>query len=132
MKEKPVKVTYVVETPPAPVEERLPLDPTQMKWNTQEGALILVALSFLGHAMSKGLKTDGHDKFMYATKCEALGLPVGTREFDLDHLEQVTKKIFHIYAKGQKPENVSKSVYELVFYPGFRGGYMYSDMGKQR
>ena len=130
--DKPAVLTIIEQRP---VPRELPLNPTQLKWKTPDGALILTALSFLGHLFTTSKdKIAGFDKFTYATKLEALGVPggqTGMRDFTQEHLDEVIKKVWHIYSKGGKPEKVSQSVYNLIFYPGFRGGFAYPDYGNQ-
>ena len=139
---KKVKITKPVDkeivlrvVEPRPVPREMPLNPVQLKWKTPDGALILTALSFLGHLFSSSKdRIAGFDKFTYATKLEALGVPggqSGMRDFTQEHLDEVIKKVWHIYSKGGKPEKVSQSVYNLIFYPGFRGGFAYPDYGNQ-
>lgn len=123
-KEKPLVIAHVNEPAPAPIPERMPLDPTKIKWYPPDGAVMLVALSLLGNYLKGKTFTKEEFRWEMGTKLEALGVGAGARETDIEHVEKVAEKVFHIFGRGKDPKKVSPAVYNLVFWPQFLGGFI--------
>jgi len=105
----------------ATVEES-PFD-LKIKWTPPDGVVLLAALSFMKKHLLNDKRKNTEDWF--ATYAEAFGVESGKRVPTEKQLERLAKQLFAILTKSKK-RKLERHMHDMVFWPGFRGGFIHA------
>ena len=114
------KVTKVTVTTPMPVEERLPLDPTKIKWE-HSGRGVAACGFVIPGSRDGSQREDGGVRpiHVWGEMRSPRSGRFGTREFDADHLEKVMGEGFpHLRERTKARESVLPAVQQLGLLSG--------------